>query len=195
MAPFLLMLTVMMVTEVFVNLELPLLLDPKYYNLDNKTAMDWMMDETYTGTAPTVITLLIGGYAYDIIGRKWTVCFTFVLTGLALWGFPFAAPSKACFLLFSALFMLFMGPMGDSPLLMDYVCKESMGSAVAMRLIGVNIAVIFSNNVLWPLLKPLDPVVSWGILAGLFIGFGILAIFIVADVKDLKVERALKRDP
>lgn len=99
-----LMFTVMSVSEVYSNMEQPLLTDPRYYNLSEKDAIKWMRDESYTGTAPTVVTLIMGAFAFDVIGRRWTLAFSFVLSGLVLWGFVAVAPSKILFLLMSGLF-------------------------------------------------------------------------------------------
>jgi len=152
-------------------------------------ALDWMSDEQYTGTLPTVIALMMGGYAFDLIGRRWTLAISFVFTGIMLWGFILVSPNKILFLLCSGLFTVFMGPLGDSPLIMDYVCKESIGSAISMRLIGVNVSVLVSTWVLWPLVRSLEPMIGWAVMAGIFIVFGLMCFCIVADLKDLKVER------
>jgi len=77
---------------------------------------------------------------------------------------------------------------------MDYVCKESLGSAISMRLMAVNIGLLFSTWVLWPLVKKLDPIIGWGIMGAMFAGFGLSCFCIVSDLKDLKAERERKRN-
>jgi hypothetical protein len=106
-----------------------------------------------------------------------------------LFGYALAAPSYTWFLVAGSTFGLFLGPLGDSPLVMDYTMKESIGKALSLRLMGVCVGSLMSTLVLFGYLKNIDPIFSWGIMAAIFVLFSFLCLAIIKDPPGWKTNK------
>jgi len=81
-------------------------------------------------TIPTIIFVLVGGYLFDIFGRRFTTYYSLLVTGAILVFFPLAAPDANVFTGLVLAFSIANSPVSSSnPLLQDYCDEESFGKA------------------------------------------------------------------
>ena len=113
--------------------------------------------------------LIASGYIYDIFGRRWTIFWATFLGGLSLNIIPRGAPNEWMFIAGTSLFNLLICPLQASPLIIDYVAKESIGTAISFGMIGLSLGVICTLLVVFEFTKDLDPLYSWGVMSALLI--------------------------
>ena len=77
---------------------------------------------------------LIGGYIYDIFGRKMTLFVLITFSGFMLVFYPIVAPNTTLFYIVACMFNLFADPISNNPLVLDYVIKEDRGAALSFGL-------------------------------------------------------------
>ena len=80
-----------------------------------------------------------------------------VFGGLSLVFFPIVAPSQTGFIACVFIFGVCVGGLGQTPIIQDYVEKESYGRAYAFAEMGLSIGVVLSLSVLFEFTKDLDP--------------------------------------
>lgn len=71
--------------------------------------------------------LIASGYIYDIFGRRWTIFWAMFVGGLSLNIIPLGAPKEWMYIAGCSIFNFATCPLGSSPLVLDYVVKESRG--------------------------------------------------------------------
>jgi 4-hydroxybenzoate polyprenyltransferase len=100
---------------------------------------------------------ILGGYIFDIYGRKFTVYFSMLFSGLMIVFVPIAAPSRLGYVTFILLVNVLLSPCATAPIIQDYVLKESYGKAQAFSKMGMCIGVVVSLSLLFDSTKTLDP--------------------------------------
>lgn len=81
-------------------------------------------------TIPTIIFVLVGGYLFDIFGRRFTTYYSLLVSGAILVFFPLASPNADIFIGIVLAFSIASAPITSSnPLLQDYCEEESLGKA------------------------------------------------------------------
>ena len=68
---------------------------------------------------------------------------------------------------------------------MDYVIKEDRGKAISYTIMGITLGVIVSLNVVFTLIKNLDPTLGWGIMGGLYVLFAFILLSIIKEPVDI----------
>jgi len=177
----------MLIAGTYSTLLTKLLEDKKYYGLSMKNVIDWEQASGNFGTIPGMVILFCAGFTFDIFGRKWTIAISFLFGGVSIFLYVLCAPSYSGYLIADLLFGFSLGPLGDSPLVMDYAMKDSTAKLLSWRLIGVCAGSILSTDGLLTLTQNMDPLYSFGIMGLIFIGFGILTFFIVQDPPQARI--------
>lgn len=135
--------------ETYISLKSGTLLHEDYYNLnllDSTNLQSW----TQTLVAiPGFSMILLGGYIYDIFGRKFSMFLMLFLGGISFIGIPLLAPHKGGYSLSILLINFFTSPLSFSPIIQDYVAIESYGKAQAFSLMGITTGVLTSLAVLF----------------------------------------------
>jgi MFS family permease len=98
------------------------------------------------------------GYVYDIIGRRLTLFMSFVISSILLYFIPHTAPVvfPNLLLLRMAIAASLVAPIA-SPLIGDYLPKESIGKGAALVGVGFIIGEILSMGVLFNVTKEMTP--------------------------------------
>lgn len=169
----------MLVAGTYSTLLTLLLEDKRYYGLSMTKVIDWEQSAGNVSTIPGMAVLFFAGFLYDIFGRKVTISVSFLCGGISVFLYVLCSPHYSGYLVADLLFGFSLGPLGDSPLVMDYAMKESTGKLLAWRMKGVCLGSLLSTDGLLTLTQNMDPLYSFGIMGLLFIGFGILSIFII----------------
>lgn len=139
----------MLTTDDYVSLLTPLLLNPNYYNFSVKEATAVLTSSSVITTVPSLLLTLVCGYIFDILGRKYVLIVANLLMGVTYILYPIVSPSVPLFCVLSTFTDLACSPLAVSPLLQDYVEKESMGRAVSFQMMGISLGVILSLTVLF----------------------------------------------
>ena len=72
--------------------------------------------------------------------------------------YPLGAPHEINFIIAGCVMNFFKAPLLNNPIVNDYVCKESRGTAFSFGFMGWNSAMIVSFLVLYENTKDLDPI-------------------------------------
>jgi len=120
-----------------------------------------------------------------------TLYYSTLFAGVILILFPIVAPSVGMYIVVAVIMNLVLQPVGMSPLIQDYVVKESQGSALSFSMMGLSLGVIMSLSVLFQFTKTLDPMVSWGFMSIIMILFALSLLVIVTEPKLPKKDMSL----
>lgn len=77
--------------------------------------------------------MLMSGFVFDILGRKWTLVLCQVFGAVITILFPVVSPSKLGFTILRVLFQCIFVPIIGNPLVIDYVVVQARGKATAMQ--------------------------------------------------------------
>ncbi len=78
----------------------------------------------------------VAGYFFDLVGRKFTVCFATIFAGGIFAWIPHTIPNVAYLIFVRCLLGIAFGTMGSHPFINDYVKKGTRGKAVAIGSTG-----------------------------------------------------------
>eukprot|EP00347_Sterkiella_histriomuscorum_P015799 403355638 len=122
-----------------------ILRDPEYFNVPKNEIGKVTNDLTFYSTFFQIFLVIVIGYVFDICGRKKTLILALLGSASTLFMLPYTAPNvwPGLYLL-RASFAIF-GTVGVcSPLVNDYVVKESRGKANAFQNIGIIVGELFN---------------------------------------------------
>jgi MFS family permease len=109
-----------------------ILRDPLYFNVPKEKMGAVTNNLTFYSTFFQIGLVIIIGYIYDIFGRKKTLIVSLIGSAIVLFLLPYSAPNVWPGLyMIRALFAVFATVGVCSPLINDYVVKESRGKANA----------------------------------------------------------------
>ena len=98
------------------------------------------------------------GYVYDIVGRRWTLYLSFMISSTLMFFIPHMAPVVLPnLLLLRMAIAVFLVPPIASPLVADYLQKDAIGKGAALIGIGFIIGEILSMGVLFNITKNMTP--------------------------------------
>lgn len=140
----------------------------------------------------SMATTVLVGYAYEILGRKLTIFWSYFLTGLIFIAIPYTAPNYVCMaMLRCAIGVTMAAPMAH-PLIPDYVVRKSRGKAVALTGVGLVVGEVFSMGVLFKYTMSMSYKNAF-LIAGSFVIFLSFVFFII--IKDPCMERIREEIP
>ena len=135
---------------------------------------------------------IASGFIFDIFGRKYTIFLSFVFVGLSLMLYPLGAPKENLFIFAGCVMNFFKAPLLNNPIVNDYVCKESRGTAFSFGFMGWNLANLISYMILYEYTKDLDPMPQWAIPSGIMVLFGLTCLCLLNEPILLNSERRKK---
>ena len=106
--------------------------------------------------------------------------------------YPLGAPNEIYFILAGCSMNVFRAPLKNSPLVNDYVCKESRGQAISFGMMGWTLAVIMSLQLLYNFTKDMDPMPQWAIPSVLMLFFAFTCLCLISEPKVINIERRKK---
>ena len=97
-----------------------------------------------------MVATFAAGYIFDIVGRRLTLFFSFLLGSISLLFMPYMAPNvfPQLLLLRCAISTCFAAP-ASNPLMADYIQPEALGKASALLGVGYIIGEVLSMGVLF----------------------------------------------
>ena len=90
----------------------------------------------------------IAGYIFDLCGRRGPILFSIFGNIGLLFSIPYTAPSFGLLIAVRAVISFFFTILETSPLVMDYIKSDSLGTAIALGTIGMLVGEAFGMAVL-----------------------------------------------
>lgn len=122
-------------SDIFSNV-IYLLESPDYYHLDKDEAITANGNASLYSAIPTVFILILSGFIFDIVGRRFTVSLLFGLMALSALMMPLVSPSVAWWTVARALTQTCQVPLLSNPLVNDYASVESRTKGFALMNLG-----------------------------------------------------------
>lgn len=124
----------------------------------------------------------IGGYIFDIVGRRLTLFISFLIGSVFVYCIPYTAPSIFPGLLIVRIGMtLSVSAPASNPLLADYVDKESIGKAATLVSVGYILGEVLCMAVVFPATKNLSRYNAFLTVAIVGVVSSFLFLFIVKE--------------
>lgn len=108
------------------------LLNSDFYGLDKEKASKVNSNAASYASFVSIPMLLLGGFMFELIGRRITLVFLLVMGGVSTILFPIVAPSIIGFDLCRIMFQMAMVPILTNTLVNDYVQVADRGKATAI---------------------------------------------------------------
>jgi len=124
-------------------------------------------------------------YAFEILGRKWTLFLSFATTALIFFGLPHTAPHYALLVVARCAIGVTMAGPVSHPLVADYVHTKSRGRAIALSGVGLVMGEVAAMGGLFNLTKSMNFYDAFAVAALVIGGFAIFCLVAIAD-PDLK---------
>ena len=162
------------ISEVFYQLKImPLLLKSEDHYAIPTSELDAASTTVIVcSCASSLIMAPIITYLYEIAGRRFTILYSLFSTVLLLILMPIVAPSFTMLCIVQALIGVSTTLLFSSPLVSDYVKRESRGQAVAHCLIACMLGFVVSSQILLPLTTIINTTKNFGL------SFTLIAMFI-----------------
>ena len=85
----------------------------------------------------TMVTLFFVSYAFEILGRGWTIAMSYLTTSILYFFLPRTAPSYGWLMFVRCMIGITMAAPLAHPLIADYVHRDSRGKAIAFCGMGI----------------------------------------------------------
>lgn len=129
----------------------------------------------------SMVTTFMVSYAYELIGRKWTIFWSFFLTSLVFYAIPYTAPNYNYLIIARCVIGVTMAAPVSNPLIADYIKRSSRGKAVALNGIGFVFGEVMSMGVLFNLTKTMSYYKAFALTAGIIFFFSFFFLITVRD--------------
>ena len=139
----------------------------------------------------TVITTAVCSYAFELLGRRWTIFLSFFTTSFVFIYIPYTPPSLTWFYACRIAIGVTMAAPLAHPLLADWVAKKSRGRGLALMGMGVLFGNLFCMGVLFNFTKGMDFKNAF-LVAGLTI-MGLSFIYLIT-VKDPDLDKLREKE-
>jgi MFS family permease len=134
-----------------------------------------------------MITTLFTSYLFELLGRKYTIFISYILTAIVVYLIPLSAPNYTLLVGARCLLAVTMSAPMSHPLIADYVVKSSRGKAIALNGVGFVMGEILSMGVLFNLTKSLSFYDAFTVASILIFGFSLWFLISVKDIDMKKV--------
>lgn len=129
----------------------------------------------------SLLTTLGVGYAFEILGRKWTLFLSFASTAAIYLVLPYTAPSYGLLVLARCAIGVTMAAPISHPLVADYVHKRSQGKAVALQGLGLVAGEVVAMGVLFNLTRKMTFHGAFAVGSVVVCAFALLFLVIIRD--------------
>ena len=106
--------------------------DKDMFNVPQENIGKVSSDLTVYSIPFSMFTTCFTSYVFEILGRKWTIFISFMLTAIVFYIVPHTAPHYNYLMAARCMIGITMAPPLSHPLLPDYVKRKSRGKAVAL---------------------------------------------------------------
>ena len=125
---------------------------------------------------------MLSGYVYDIVGRRLTIYISFATASTLMYFIPHMAPDVfPNLLLLRMAIAIAMVPPVSSPLIGDYLTKDSIGKGAALVGVGYIIGEILSMGVLFTITHNMKAPAAFLTVALVCNAISVIFLFIVRE--------------
>lgn len=161
-----------------------LLRNPEYFNVPQDQLGQISNNIIFYAVIASVISVLFIGYAFDILGRKITLFTSTLLSAIFMFFIPFApAVYPWLYVIRMAIAATYAAP-NASPLVADYVKKNSRGKATALYALGFVVGDLITFGVLFNITKNFEIVPGFGLVSTVVVILAFLFLIIVKEPKN-----------
>ena len=170
----------MMMIGVYMNAQLAYMLpDPDYFRTPRSQIGMQTSNLTIYSLPFSLVTTFFISYAFELLGRKFTISLSYILTGIIFFLIPYTKPYFWFLAIMRcAIGVTMSGPISH-PLINDYVRKNSRGKAIALNGLGQVFGEVMAMGVLLKLSKKMTYEAAFALTGSIIIAWGLFfAIFI-----------------
>ena len=164
----------MMMIGVYMNAQLAYMLPDKEYFAISRTEIGMQTSNLTIYSLPfSLITTFFISYAFELLGRKFTISVSYLLTGIIFFVIPYTKPYFWFLAVMRcAIGVTMAGPLSH-PLINDYVRKNSRGKAIALNGLGAVFGEVMAMGVLLRLSKSMTYEAAFALTGSIIIGWGV----------------------
>lgn len=124
-----------------------MLRDPTMFNIPDEEIGMKISNLVVYSIPFTIVTIMFTSYAFEILGRRWTLFMSFMLTSLIYFWMPRAAPNYNTLMILRCLIAITMAAPLSHPLVADYVHVNSRGKMIALCGMGIVMGEIMAISI------------------------------------------------
>jgi len=156
--------------------------DPEFFGVNESELGTVSSLLVLVGLPGAMIGTFLGGFIFDIFGRRFTLFMSFFMASVLTLTIPYTAPSVIPGLLIVRVLINFSNSMPSSnPLLADYVHKDSIGKAATLVGVGFIVGEVLSMAVLFPITKNMTRYNAFLTVAIVGAACSVIFLFIVKE--------------
>ena len=183
---------IMLISTYVTTQSIFLLRDPEFFGVDESELGTISSLLVLVGLPGAMIGTFMGGFIFDIFGRRFTLFMSFLMSSVLTLTIPYTAPSIVPSLLIVRLLINFSNSMPSSnPLLADYVHKDAIGKAATLVGVGFIVGEVLSMAVLFPMTQNMTRYNAFLTAAIVGVACSIMLLFLV---KEPQLRKSLVND-
>ena len=148
-----------MIISTYLNAQVIFLLrNPKFFDIPNNKIGLVSSSLIFYSLPGALLATFFAGYLFDIVGRRFTLLISFLISAGLLFSVPYTAPNVYPWLLVVRILIgiTTAAPLSN-PLVADYIHKHAIGKAASMVAVGFVIGEVLSMGVLFTLTASMNP--------------------------------------
>ena len=184
----------MMMIGVYLNAQLAYMLPDKHYFSISRAEIGMQTSNLTIYSLPfSLITTFFISYAFELLGRKFTISVSYVLTGIIFFIIPYTKPHFWFLAVMRcAVGVTMAGPISH-PLINDYVRKNSRGKAIALNGLGSVCGEVIAMGVLLRLSKSMTYEAAFALTGSIIIGWGMYFWVFIKNPNLGKIQKKIDR--
>ena len=162
-----------MMIGVYMNAQLAYMLpEPDYFNIPRSQIGMQTSNLTIYSLPFGLITTFFISYAFELLGRKFTISVSYILTGIIFFLIPYSKPHFWLLAVMRCAIGITMSGPISHPLINDYVCKNSRGKAIAVNGLGTVFGEVIAMGVLLKLSKSMTYEAAFALTGSIIVAWG-----------------------
>ena len=159
-----------------------MLRDEEYFNAPKEQIGKISNDLIFYGYLINMPMTIGFGYIFDLAGRKATLLVAFLLMAFFMCMHPFISPNIYPWLIMDRMaFSATLCAAACSPLITDYISRDSRGKATAFVVIGFVVGDLLCFGVIFNFTKSLDPKLSFLIATGCVVALTLVLFMMMKE--------------
>lgn len=171
-----------------------MLADKKMFNIPKNKIGSVTSELIYYSIPFTLVTSFFTSYAFEILGRKWTMVLSYAITGFVYCWFPWTSPDYSWLIVARCTIAVTFAAPTMHPLINDYVSKSYRGRAIALNGFGMVFGELFAMGVLLKLTMNLSYHKAFFVSALVIWAFAIYFLIFLKDPDLSKARKKLDKD-
>jgi MFS family permease len=177
----------------FMNVAILFLLkDPAFFAVPEREIGRVVNTTIFYGQLLVFPFIMVVGYIYDILGRRFTIFFSLIPAAILMMYLPDVAPSIPGLIIFRSGIVMAVNTLSSHPFINDYICKETRGRAIALQSTGVVIGDLMTFVVVLNITRGMTPYGRFKFFGFTIIAIACLFLYLVKEPRFKENKRAIK---